>query len=162
MKITLKELTDKIAATDYIQDLTTTKYADFNKSKSNIQKQASKMVTEMATALKHNSLAQIQLAVTGQRPFTFALESNIINLPYHNYKRVANFFEEEKEYPVQVYFETSSDYVNVSHFRIDLLATEDEINKDPAAVTDKLVAAMQEKIDTIRNYKKAAKTSKSK
>lgn len=153
MKITLKDLTDKIAADDYIQDLETVKYADFNKNKSSIQKYAEKMVKEIAAALKHGSLAQVQVAVTGRRPFTFALEVNIINLPYHNYKKIANFFDEGEQYPVQVYFETMSDYVNRSHFRIDLLASEEEITTDPAATTDKLTSAMQDKIKAIREFK---------
>ena len=91
------------------------------------------------------------------RPATFALETNIINLPYSNYKRVANFFEEGKEYPLNVYFETRSEYVNVSGFRIDQLASEAEIEQDPAKIVDQLVEAIIEKLTTIREYKKPEK-----
>ncbi len=115
------------------------------------------MVKEVIAAFKHNSLIQTQLAVTGQRPATFALETNIINLPYSNYKRVANFFEEGKEYPLNVYFETRSEYVNVSGFRIDQLASEAEIEQDPAKIVDQLVEAIIEKLTTIREYKKPEK-----
>lgn len=110
------------------------------------------MVKEVAAAFKHDSLVQTQLSVTGQRPVTFALETNIINLPYSNYKKIANFFEEGQEYPLNVYFETRSDYVNVSHFRIDQLATEEEVEKDTDKVVDQLVEAIIEKLKVVREY----------
>lgn len=157
MEINLKDLNEKIENQDYIQDLETVKYADISKSKRKIKPYAEKMVKEVIAAFKHNSLIQTQLAVTGQRPATFALETNIINLPYSNYKRVANFFEEGKEYPLNVYFETRSEYVNVSGFRIDQLASEAEIEQDPAKIVDQLVEAIIEKLTTIREYKKPEK-----
>lgn len=157
MEINLKDLNEKIENQDYIQDLETVKYADISKSKSKIKLYAEKMVKEVIAAFKHNSLIQTQLAVTGQRPATFALETNIINLPYSNYKRVANFFEEGKEYPLNVYFETRSEYVNVSGFRIDQLASEAEIEQDPTKIVDQLVEAIIEKLTTIREYKKPEK-----
>lgn len=157
MEINLKDLNEKIGNQDYIQDLETVKYADISKSKSKIKPYAEKMVKEVIAAFKHNSLIQTQLAVTGQRPATFALETNIINLPYSNYKRVANFFEEGKEYPLNVYFETRSEYVNVSGFRIDQLASEAEIEQDPTKIVDQLVEAIIEKLTTIREYKKPEK-----
>ncbi len=150
MEINLKDLNEKIENQDYIQDLETVKYADISKSKSKIKPYAEKMVKEVIAAFKHNSLIQTQLAVTGQRPATFAL-------PYSNYKRVANFFEEGKEYPLNVYFETRSEYVNVSGFRIDQLASEVEIEQDPAKIVDQLVEAIIEKLTTIREYKKPEK-----
>ncbi|MBW8013709.1 hypothetical protein E0712_04355 [Lactobacillus helveticus] len=152
MKINLEDLNDKIENQDYIQDLETVKYGDISKSKSKIKPYAEKMVKEVAAAFKHDSLVQTQLAVTGQRPVTFALETNIINLPYSNYKKIANFFEEGQEYPLNVYFETRSDYVNVSHFRIDQLATEEEVEKDTDKVVDQLVEAIIEKLKVVREY----------
>ena len=168
MKINLEDLNNKIENQDYIQDLETVKYGDISKSKSKIKPYAEKMIKEVAAAFKHDSLVQTQLAVTGQRPITFALETNIINLPYSNYKKIVNFFEEGQEYPLNVYFETRSDYVNVSHFRIDQLATEEEVEKDADKVVDQLVEAIIEKLTVVREYeapeKKTAKkeTKKSK
>ena len=168
MKINLEDLNNKIENQDYIQDLETVKYGDISKSKSKIKPYAEKMIKEVAAAFKHDSLVQTQLAVTGQRPVTFALETNIINLPYTNYKKIVNFFEEGQEYPLNVYFETRSDYVNVSHFRIDQLATEEEVEKDADKVVDQLVEAIIEKLTVVREYeapeKKTAKkeTKKSK
>jgi hypothetical protein len=168
LKINLEDLNNKIENQDYIQDLETVKYGDISKSKSKIKPYAEKMIKEVAAAFKHDSLVQTQLAVTGQRPVTFALETNIINLPYSNYKKIVNFFEEGQEYPLNVYFETRSDYVNVSHFRIDQLATEEEVEKDADKVVDQLVEAIIEKLTVVREYeapeKKTAKkeTKKSK
>lgn len=162
MKINLKDLNEKIENQDYIQDLETVKYGDISKSKSKIKPYAEKMVKEVVAAFKHNSLVQTQLAVTGQRPVTFALETNIINLPYANYKKIANFFEEGQDYDLNVYFETRSEYVNVSHFRIDQLATEEEIEKDSSAVVDKLVDAIIEKLTVVREYKKPKKKAEKK
>lgn len=165
MKINLEDLNNKIENQDYIQDLETVKYGDISKSKSKIKPYAEKMIKEVAAAFKHDSLVQTQLAVTGQRPVTFALETNIINLPYSNYKKIVNFFEEGQEYPLNVYFETRSDYVNVSHFRIDQLATEEEVEKDADKVVDQLVEAIIEKLTVVREYeapekKTAKKTAK--
>lgn len=157
MEINLKALNEKIENQDYIQDLETVKYADISKSKSKIKPYAEKMIKEVVAAFKHNSLIQTQLAVTGQRPVTFSLETNIINLPYSNYKRIANFFDEGQEYPLNVYFETRSEYVNVSGFRIDQLATEEETEQDTAKVVDQLVEAIIEKLTTVREYKKPEK-----
>ncbi|MBA1395151.1 hypothetical protein EQ500_14975, partial [Lactobacillus sp. XV13L] len=117
MKVNLQDLNEKIAQQDYLQDLATVKYADLGHYQAKIRPFATKMIEETGTALKHGSLSHIALEVTGQRPVTFALESNIINLPYSNYKKIANFFEEGKDYPVQVYFETQSDFLNASKFR---------------------------------------------
>lgn len=154
MKIDLKNLVEKIENQDYLQDLETVKYAEISKSRKKLKGFAEKMIGEVAAALKHNSLVQVQLAVTGQRPVTFALETNIINLPYSNYKKISNFFEEGPEYPVNIYFETISEYVNVSGFRIDQLATQEELLADPDKYADLLVDWMQEKLVTVRNYQK--------
>ncbi len=161
MKINLKDLTEKIENQDYIQDLETVKYAQVSKSKKKLTEYATKMVKEVAAALKHNSLLQTQLAIDGQRPVTFALETDIINLPYSNYKKISSFFEEDQEYPLYVYFETRSEYINVSGFRIDQLATEEEINGDADAVIAKLVDAMTEKLKQVREYEKPAPVKKS-
>ncbi|WEV70684.1 hypothetical protein OZY43_07025 [Lactobacillus sp. ESL0785] len=156
MKINLQDLTKKIEQEDYLQDLITVKYAEISKSKAKLKEAASKMVKETAAAIKHHSLSHIALEITGQRPVTFALETNIINLPYSNYKKVANFFDNDKDYPVYIYFETISNYLNASGFRIDQLATEGEIVQDEAAVVTKLLAELAAKIKQVREYEKPA------
>ncbi|RHW51624.1 hypothetical protein [Lactobacillus bombicola] len=169
MKINLTDLTEKIEQEDYLQDLETVKYADISKSKGKIKIIASKMIKETVAAIKHDSLSHIAVEVTGQRPVTFALEINIINLPYSNYKKIANFFEEDKSYPVFVYFETKSEFLNASGFRIDQLATEKEMQETEPELIERLTDLMVEKIKQVREYektttvvKKTVKTSKSK
>lgn len=162
MKINLKDLTEKIENQDYIQDLETVKYAEISKSKKKLKEYASKMVKETVAAIKHDSLVQTQLAIDGQRPVTFALETNIINLPYSNYKKIANFFEEGQDYQIKVYFETRSEYVNVSSFRIDELASEEEITTNSDEIIEKLTAAMSEKLKVVREYKKPEKKTTAK
>lgn len=157
MKINLKDLTEKIENEDYLQDLETVKYAEISKSKKKLREYAEKMVKETVAAIKHDSLIQTQLAVSGQRPVTFALEVNIINLPYSNYKKISNFFEEGVDYDVNVYFETRSEYLNASKFRIDQIATEKELLEDPDAISDILVDSMLEKLKVVREYKKPEK-----
>ncbi|KJY60294.1 hypothetical protein [Lactobacillus apis] len=154
MKINLTDLAERIEEQNYLQDLETVKYADISKSKAELKELATKMVKETVAAIKHNSLSHVALEVTGQRPVTFILENNIINLPYSNYKKVSNFFEEGKDYPIYVYFETQSEFLNASNFRIDQLATEDEIMQSEDEVTAKLVEAIEEKITQVREYSK--------
>ena len=160
MKIRQEELTKKIEEQDYLQDLETIKYSEITKTK--LKKMATKMISEVVQAFKHNSLIQTQLAISGRRPMTFALESNIINLPFTNYKKISNFCNNEDEYEVNVYFETISEYVNGSHFRIDILGSSDEIAADPDKYSDLLFKAIEEKIEVIRNYQKPESKTKAK
>lgn len=162
MKINLTDLTTKIEQQDYLQDLETVKYADISKSKTKIKNLATKMIKETVAAIKHNSLSHVALEVTGQRPVTFVLENNIINLPYSNYKKIANFFEEGKDYPVFVYFETQSEFLNASNFRIDQIATEEEITQSEDEVIEKLVEAIVTKLSQVREYKKPEPVTKAK
>ena len=85
MKIKQEEITKKIEEQDYLQDLETIKYSEITKTK--LKNIATKMISEAVQAFKHDSLIQTQLAISGRRPMTFALESNIINLPFANYKK---------------------------------------------------------------------------
>ncbi|QNQ82789.1 hypothetical protein [Lactobacillus sp. PV012] len=158
MKINQEAITKKIEDQDYLQDLETVKYSELNKTK--IKKFASKMIQEVVQASNHDSLIQTQLAVSGQRPVTFALESNIINLPFANYKKISNFFDDETPVPVNIYFETISDYINVSHFRIDILASVDEIVADAEKFSEILAENIVEKLKEVRSYKKPEPTTK--
>ena len=160
MKIKLNELVNKIENEDYIQDQETVKYGEVSESKTKLKSYASQMVKEVVAAYKHNSLIRTSLEVTGQRPVLFSLETNIINLPYSNYKRIYNFTDEETENDLNLYFETSSEYLNVSGFRIDRLATEAELLADEAAIVEKLTTAMSEKLQTVREYEASEKETK--
>ena len=158
MKIKQEEITKKIEEQDYLQDLETIKYSEITKTK--LKNIATKMINEAVQAFKHDSLIQTQLAISGRRPMTFALESNIINLPFANYKKISNFCNNEDEYEVNIYFETISEYVNVSHFRIDILGSSDEIVADLEKYSALLVKAIEEKIEVIRKKQKLRKQNK--
>ena len=157
MKINLNEITKAIEEQEYLSDMENIKYADVSRSKSKLRVHAEKMVHEVALALKKGSLMQVQLVLEGKNPITFALETNIINLPLANYKKLINFFENEEEVPVKVYFETASEYLNASHFRIDLFMDGDELAADVEGAADRLADAMSEKIKQIRENEKAAR-----
>ena len=150
MKIKQEELTKKIEEQDYLQDLETIKYSEITKTK--LKKIATKMIGEAVQAFKHNSLIQTQLAISGRRPMTFALESNIINLPFANYKKISRIVRLIK----------FNLFVNVSHFRIDIFGSSDKIVADPDKYSDLLVKAIEEKIEVIRNYQKPESKTKAK
>lgn len=159
MKIKQENIIKKIEEQDYLQDLETIKYSELNKTK--IKNFAEKMIKEVIQAAKHDSLIQTQLAVAGQRPVTFALESNIINLPFANYKKISNFGNDDEDYEVNVYFETISEYVNVSGFRIDILGSVSEIEADPSKYSELLAENISEKLKVVRSYEKPTTKAKS-
>lgn len=162
MQINLKDLTKAIEEQTYLSDMETIKYSEVSRSKKKLREHALTMVQEVATALKKDRLMQVQLVLEGKNPITFALETNIINLPLANYKKLINFFDEEEAQPVKVYFETASEYLNASHFRIDLFMDGDELVNDPEGAADRLADAMSEKIKQVKEGEAAAKEAKAK
>lgn len=157
MQINLKDLTKAIEEQTYLSDMETIKYSEVSRSKKKLREHALTMVQEVATALKKDRLMQVQLVLEGKNPITFALETNIINLPLANYKKLINFFDEEEAQPVKVYFETASKYLNASHFRIDLFMDGDELVNDPEGAADRLADTMREKIKQVKEGEAAAK-----
>lgn len=157
VKTTIKEITKQIEDETYLSDMETIKYSEVSRSKAKLKQHAEKMVKEVAAALKHDSLMQVQLVLDGREPITFALETNIVNLPLSYYKKLINFYEEDEEVEVNVYFETMNEHLNASKFRIDLLAGGDEVVNNPEEVTEKLVTAMEEKFTQIKEGQKLAK-----
>ena len=150
MQINLKDLTKAIEEQTYLSDMETIKYSEVSRSKKKLREHALTMVQEVATALNKDRLMQVQLVLEGKNPITFALETNIINLPLANYKKLINFFDEEEAQPVKVYFETASEYLNASHFRIDLFM-------DGEGAADRLADVMSEKIKQVKEGEAAAK-----
>ncbi len=152
MKITLADITQKIADQDYLQDLETIPAEKLTSAE--LTRLSQKMVQETCAALKKGQLMQTQLAVTGTRPVTFSLETTIINLPFADYKKLTNFFSPDDPQEVRVYFETASEFINVSHFRIDVFADQAELETDLPAAGKKLTEAIQEKLKQIADYEK--------
>ncbi|KRL63360.1 hypothetical protein [Lactobacillus psittaci] len=156
MKITLEELTKRIESEDYIQDLAEIKYADL--SKASTKKIINKLIKEVLAALKHNSLAHVELDVSGRRSAKFILETTVINLPFANYKKIGNFLDEKEDYNVNIYLEVVSDYINVSKFRIDLFASAEET--DETLLSQRLANLIDQKYEEIKNFVKVEKSSK--
>lgn len=96
MKILLKDLLEKIENEDYIQDLETEKYSALTKAK--VRAISKNLVKQVLAAMKNDSLAHVQLDITGQRPASFILETNVVNLPYANYKKLATLFQLKNNY----------------------------------------------------------------
>lgn len=163
MEISYEDLKTRIETEDYLQDMETVKYGDLTKSKKKIHELAERLVKEAVMAIKKDSLIQTQIVVAGRRAAIFSLEANIINLPYADYKKIANFVNDDEVKPVNVYFETRSEYVNVSGFRIDELASGDELVKQADEYIDKLADMIQIKLKEIKEFevpKKAAASEK--
>ena len=94
---------DKLENGQFQADMTTKKYSDLKVA--DYKEEAKRMIDFVVEALNSGMLAQVQFHVDGNLPVTFALETNIINLPFSNWKRINNFFEEDQETDVKVYFE---------------------------------------------------------
>lgn len=116
--------------------------------------QAGKMVDFIVDALNSGRLAQAQFAVTGAEPITFSLETNIINLPFANWKKINNFFTDEETPEVNVYFEMAADAINVSKFRIDELSSGDEFVEQAAQIKADLAKLMPEKVAFVKENAK--------
>ena len=61
-------------------------------------------------------------------PFRVYFESDIINLPFENYKKVKNFFNEDDEVETHVYMMTESEYINASKYRIEKITDDDTLS----------------------------------
>ena len=162
LEIKFEDLKERIETEDYLQDMESVKYSDLTKSKKKIKELATKLVKETASAIKHDSLIQTQISVAGRRAALFSLEVNIINLPYANYKKISNFVNEDEAYPVNVYVETRSEYINVSGFRIDELASGDDLVAHSDDYIMQLAADIEVKLQEIKEYQKPEKKTASK
>jgi hypothetical protein len=158
LKILLKDLLEKIENEDYIQDLETEKYSALTKAK--VRAISKNLVKQVLAAMKNDSLAHVQLDITGQRPASFILETNVVNLPYANYKKISNFVSAEEQLPVKIYFEVSSEYINASKFWIEELADTDDVNEEEIA--NRFAELINQKLVDIRNYIKPEKSGSTK
>ena len=75
---------------------------------------------KMMDAIKQDQLEQAELSIEGSdEPIQIRLETGIINLPFENINRVANFFDElEDSVPVNVYLVVVSPDLNASGLHI--------------------------------------------
>lgn len=134
---------EKVAAGDYQAELQTLTAKDLTAK--TYHEAAKKMVDFVVEALNSGRLAQAQVLIDNETPVTFALETSLINLPLANAKKLPNFMDEDSEQEVKVYFEIISDYINVSHFRIDELATGDELIAENGRYIEEIAGLLAEK-----------------
>lgn len=78
------------------------------------------IMEKMMDAIKQDQLEQAELSIEGSdEPIHIRLETGIINLPFENINRVANFFDElEASVPVNVYLVVVSPDLNASGLHI--------------------------------------------
>lgn len=81
---------------------------------------------QLKTDLAAGKLSQTMIhVVDAEFPIDFYLESDIINLPFDDAKKVIHFFEDGQEVETKVYLSTRCDYLNASKFHIDLISDGD-------------------------------------
>lgn len=81
---------------------------------------------------------------------TFSIELSPINLPMSDFKKVNEFFtDEEKNVPLNLYVVTRSEYLNVSHFHIDLLGSSEQ---DPQTFQDAVAQLLRTNWETIVDH----------
>lgn len=151
MEIKTSTIMHKIETGDFEAKLVTKKISDMNEK--TFKEMAEMMVSFVTEALNSGRLAQVQLLLEGDTPVTFSLETTIINLPFSNWKKLNNFFDDEEAEDVNVYFEIASDYINVSKFRIDQFAATDDLTAAPAAFVEELATLMHDKLEFIKENK---------
>lgn len=81
---------------------------------------------------------------------TFSIELSPINLPMADFKKVNEFFSDEKKtVPLNLYFVTRSEYLNVSHFHIDLLGSSED---DPQTFREAVAKLLHTNWETIVDH----------
>lgn len=123
MKIIMNEFKDRIENGDFKQtsldiskdDLLQEDLWSVNKASEQIKKD-----------LTNGQLSQVMIhVVDAEFPIDFYMESDIINLPFDDAKKVIHFFEDNQEVDTKVYLSTRCDHLNASKFHIDLISDGD-------------------------------------
>ncbi len=123
MKITMNDFKDRIENGEFNQtSLDISKDDLLQENKWSINKAAEQIKKD----LDAGKLSQVLIhVVDGEFPIDFYLESDIINLPFDDAKKVIHFFEDGQETDTKVYLSTRCDYLNASKFHIDLISDGD-------------------------------------
>jgi hypothetical protein len=123
MKITMNDFKDRIENGEFNQtSLDISKDDLLQEDKWSINKAAEQIKKD----LDAGKLSQVLIhVVDGEFPIDFYLESDIINLPFDDAKKVIHFFEDGQETDTKVYLSTRCDYLNASKFHIDLISDGD-------------------------------------
>ncbi|WP_010624769.1 hypothetical protein [Companilactobacillus versmoldensis] len=123
MKITMNDFKEKIENDDFKQNTLDISKDDLLKEDLwSIQKAAEQIKQD----LSDGKLSQVMIhTVDSEFPIDFYLESDIINLPFDDAKKVIHFFEDGQETETKLYLSTRCDYLNASKFHIDHISDGD-------------------------------------
>ncbi|KRL85128.1 hypothetical protein FC32_GL000171 [Ligilactobacillus apodemi DSM 16634 = JCM 16172] len=108
------------------------------------------VMEKMVDALQQEKLEQAELAIEGSDdPIYVRLETGIINLPFENINRVANFFDDlTAEVPVNIYLVVVSPDLNASGLHImQICPATDFVNGEGQ---DAVVVAVAESLKQIK------------
>ncbi|WP_125770233.1 hypothetical protein [Companilactobacillus furfuricola] len=123
MKIIMNEFKDRIENGDFKQTSLDISKDDLLQEDLWSINQASEQIKK---DLANGQLSQVMIhVVDAEFPIDFYLESDIINLPFDDAKKVIHFFEDNQEVDTKVYLSTRCDYLNASKFHIDLISDGD-------------------------------------
>lgn len=155
MDINVKAFQDAITEDNYEHSEQTITPAAL--AKQGLEAALAPVFTAVQQAIQAGKLIAAQLVVTSPEPTTIRLETGIINLPFADVKKVANFLEAEEMVPLKVYLIVSSEFVNVSGLRIDEVTTADEYLTSFSTQNAAIIAAVSEKLAAIETNRTAPK-----
>lgn len=123
MKITMNDFKEKIENGEFKQTSLDVSKDDLLQEDLWSVKTASDQIKKDLSA---GNLSQVLIhVVDAEFPIDFYLESDIINLPFDDAKKVIHFFEDNQETDTKVYLSTRCDYLNASKFHIDHISDGD-------------------------------------
>ncbi|MQS53024.1 hypothetical protein [Companilactobacillus mishanensis] len=106
--------------------------------------------------LNLGKLSQVMIhVVDAEFEINFYLETDIINLPFDDYKKVIHFFEDGQETDTKVYLSTRCDYLNASKFHIDHIS-DDEVTE--AQAKNAMAIMRQNYEQSVENFAKKDET----
>lgn len=117
---------------------------------SNIEKALAPVFADIDHALDAGKLIQASLTIQGDEPTTVRVETGVINLPFEDSKKVANFLDADQQTPLQLNLVIVSPYVNVSGLRIDEIATADAYLANKQANIAATAGEVHEKLEVIK------------
>lgn len=158
MKITMNEFKDKIENGDFNQ-------TSLDISKDDLLQEDPWAINQASDQLKKDlekgKLSQVMIhVVDAEFPIDFYLESDIINLPFDDAKKVIHFFEDNQEVDTKVYLSTRCDHLNASKFHIDHISDGDVTKAQATNATAIMRANYETSLENFNKKDEAEKEAK--
>lgn len=159
MKITMNEFKDRIENGDFNQ-------TSLDVSKDDLLQEdlwsVNKANEQLKKDLGEGKLSQTMIhVVDAEFPIDFYLESDIINLPFDDAKKVIHFFEDGQETTTKIYLSTRCDELNASKFHIDHISDDEEMTDAQAKNAMAIMRANYEQsLENFNNKEEAEKEAK--